>query len=611
MERIQANAKTVRELLSNKKYSIEYYQREYNWGQKQIKELIEDLTSAFLEDFEPEHEREAIADYGNYFLGSIIISSKGGINFIIDGQQRLTSLTLLLIYLRNFLKDNDYISYINDMICSTKFGKKSFNIDVDDRTACMEALYNGETFDVTNQSESVKNIMARYNEIGEYFPEELDQKAIPYFTDWLVEKVFMVEIAALSDEDAYKIFETMNDRGLSLSPTEMLKGYLLANITDNQKRVKSNDLWRKRVLELKNNGEDISSDFFKAWIRSQYANSIRDRKKGAKPEDFDRIGTEFHRWIRDNSKQIGLESSKDFIQFIERDFEFYSRHYLRIIQASQQLIPRLEHVLYIAHRGFTLQYMALLAPLKPDDSEEIVNLKLRLVAMYIDILLTRRIWNFRSIGYSNMQYTMFNILKDIRFLEPKDLAKKLKDYLASEEKDFLANDHLYVHHQNRYYVKQMLARIVDYVEQQSGMPSRYMEYITSEGKARYEIEHIWSDHPEDHTDEFPHSSDFYEYRNRIGGLLLLPKIFNASYGDLPYSEKLCYYNNSQNLLARSLHPQCYERNPGFIEFIRKSGLPFKPHKEFKKADLDERQVLLRMIAERIWDPELLIREVNK
>jgi len=231
------------------------------------------------------------------------------------------------------------------MICSVRFAKKSFNIDVDDRTACMEALYNDETFDTNNQPESVQNIMARYGDIQEYFPEELDEKAIPYFTDWLIENVYMVEITALSDDDAYTIFETMNDRGLSLSPTEMLKGYLLANITDNQKRINSNNLWKKRLLELKNNGEDISPDFFKAWVRSQYANSIRDRKKGAVPEDFDRIGTEFHRWIRDNDKQIGLNSSGDFIQFIEGNFQFYSRHYLHLVQASQELVPGLEHML--------------------------------------------------------------------------------------------------------------------------------------------------------------------------------------------------------------------------------------------------------------------------
>ena len=51
----------------------------------------------------------------------------------------------------------------------------------------------------------------------------------------------------------------------------------------------------------------IEADCFKTWLRSQYATKIRERKKGAKPEDFDRIGTEFHRWLRDASEDIGLD----------------------------------------------------------------------------------------------------------------------------------------------------------------------------------------------------------------------------------------------------------------------------------------------------------------
>src|SRR5271156_2518186 len=82
----------------------------------------------------------------------------------------------------------------------------------------------------------------------------------------------------------------------------------------------------------------------------------------------------------------------------------------------------------------------------------------------------------------------------------------------------------------------------------------------------------------------PHAQ---EYRNRIGGLLLLPKSFNASYGDLPYAKKREHYVG-QNLLARSLHERAYDHNPGFVRFIAESELPFHAHPVFRKADLDER-----------------------
>jgi hypothetical protein len=604
MREILGKAKTVRELLKGVKYSIDYYQREYKWHEKQIRELVVDLSDKFLEEYLPTHPRIKVTDYPHYFLGSIIISKKEGAGYIVDGQQRLTSLTLLLILLRNLQKSDAKQVNIDELIFSERFGQKSFNLHVDERTPAMEALYDGEPFDLTDRPESVQNLVCRYRDLETCFPEELREEALPYFIDWLLENVHLVEITAYSDDDAYTIFETMNDRGLSLSPTDMLKGYLLANIAE-EKRVAANARWRERIRDLNDAGKEVEPDCFKAWLRSQYATKIRERKKGAKPEDFDRIGTEFHRWLRDAAPAIGLKQNEDFFGFINRDFDFYSRQYLRLMEASQKPVSGLEHVLYNAQQGFTLQNMLLLAPLRPDDAEAVVNRKLELVARYLDILLTWRLWNFRTIAYSTMQYAMFVVMRDIRGLAPDALAKKLHDFLKKEDETFASNERLRVHQQNRYSLHRILARLTDFVETQSGLPSRYLDYVT-EGKSRFEVEHIWADHPERHTDEFGHAADFTEHRNRIGGLLLLPKSFNASYGDLTYDAKLPHYN-TQNLLARSLHPQCYDHNPGFLQFKDRTGLPFMALAQFKKADVEARSELYRQIAERIWCPEDLLK----
>lgn len=72
------------------------------WQRKHIEELIDDLTSEFLEYYHPGDSRLAVADYGAYFMGSIVLAGRE--NAIIDGQQRFSSLTLLLMYLNNRLK---------------------------------------------------------------------------------------------------------------------------------------------------------------------------------------------------------------------------------------------------------------------------------------------------------------------------------------------------------------------------------------------------------------------------------------------------------------------------------------------------------------------------
>ncbi len=603
---IDGKGRTIRELLSGRKYSIDYYQREYKWQQKQVTELIDDLAAKFLESHEEGNERRAVADYGHYFLGSIIVSDKDGQKFVIDGQQRLTTLTLLLIFLQHQITDREQKGQIADLIFSQKYGTRSFNLDIPERTACMNDLYTeGKSSDV-GASESVSNITARYAELQEQFPEELSGPALPYFVDWLIENVHIIEITAYSDGEAYTIFETMNDRGLSLTPADMLKGYLLANITDADSRTLASRTWKEQVQALAEIGKDEDADGIKSWLRSQYAQSIRERKRAAEPQDFDLIGTEFHRWVRDHEERLGLSASDEFARFIERDFDFFGHWYERLRRAGETLTPGLECVHFNAQHNFTLQYPVLLAPIKPDDDEATALRKLRVVAAWLDILIHRRIWNWRAMDYSTMQYAMFLAMRDIRGKSAPELATLLRARLDAESETFSGNDCFRLHGINGRQIHRLLARMTDFVETRSGMASRYAEYA-QRGRKGYEIEHIWADHPERHSDEFANASEFAEYRNRIGGLLLLPKSFNASFGDLPYAEKRHHYLG-QNLLARSLNEKAYDHNPGFRRFIAESGLPFVAHARFKKADLEARQDLYRRLAERIWSPERLAEE---
>jgi hypothetical protein len=606
---IDGKGKTVRELLAGRKYSIDYYQREYKWQTKQVAELIDDLSAKFLESYEPGHERSAVAEYGHYFLGSIIVSDKDGQKFIIDGQQRLTTLTLLLIYLQHQLQDAEQRGQLAELIFSQKFGKRSFNLDIPERMDCMDALYSGKDFVTYDPPESIANILGRYSDIDESFPEELRDLALPYFVDWLIESVHLVEITAYSDGDAYTIFETMNDRGLSLTPADMLKGYLLASITDADDRVHAGRVWKERISALMDLGKDEDADGIKSWLRSQYAETIRERKRGAAPEDFDLIGTEFHRWVRDHEDRLGLEKSSDFVRFIDRDFAFYGHWYERLRKAADTFTPGLECVYFNAEHNFTLQYPVLLSPLQVQDSEATILRKVRVAAAFLDILIHRRIWNWHAIDYSTMQYAMFIIMRDIRGKSTEELASHLRQRLDADSETFLTNPSFRLHGMNGRQIHRLLARMTDFIETGSGMPSHYVEYAKRGGKDGQEIEHIWADHAERHEDEFPHPSEFAEYRNRIGDLLLLPKSFNASYGDLPYEEKLVKYD-SQNLLARSLHGNAYDHNPGFLRFIERSGLPFRSHSEFRKSDLDARQELCVQLAEHIWNPDRLEQEAT-
>ncbi len=153
-----------------------------------VKKIIDGqqrLTSLTLLIYDPDdHDTpEEVMNYGFYYMGCIICTG-GSVKKIIDGQQRLTSLTLLIIYLNNLqketVKDEDLLVPLDDMIYSKAFSKKSFNIDVADRGTCMQALLQkDETYVPVN--ESSQNMLDRYQDIEDIFPDELKGEALPYF----------------------------------------------------------------------------------------------------------------------------------------------------------------------------------------------------------------------------------------------------------------------------------------------------------------------------------------------------------------------------------------------------------------------------------------------
>lgn len=617
MSEVKADAVNISKLLKGKKYLIEDYQREYRWEEKHITDLIEDLTEKFLNSNGKDH----------YFLGSIIISNRDGKNFIIDGQQRLTSLTLLLIYIYRTLKDQKAPKEeLRELIYSEEEG---FNISVARRRECMRALLRHGKLSEKQSDESIKNIVERYENIDDNFPGHLagepntpsdELELLPDFADWLITEVYLVQITADSDADAYAVFETLNARGLSLTPTEMLKGYLLTKgPKDKEIRSDLNEKWKELINKLQSIGKGEDADAIKAWLRSQHAQDTRERKPGADPLDFERIGTEFHRWVSDKAEELQLIEEADFGDFISRDFSFYGERYKFIRDAAKDFNfakeNKVEAIHYNAHNNFTLQRTVLLAPLKKEDAKDEILCKLRIVSSFLDTLIARRIWNYKSTAYSTMQYTMFSLIKEIRGESIDGLIDILTQYLGEMKETFDNQETFGLHSRNTPRVRYLLARMTDYVETQSDGESRFPAYISPQV---HEVEHIWADQYEEHghheNDEFENKHEFRAYRNRIGGLVLLSRSKNRRYGTLPYAKKRKYYGEGgENLLVRSLHEGAYQRDPfkDFNdEFERNSGLKFQHHDDFTKDALNARQKLYRELCKQIWDPKKL-RELGE
>lgn len=604
MKKIDGSPKSLKQLLQNTKYSIHYYQREYMWQRKHIEELIDDLTSEFLDNYKPGDARPAVADYGAYFMGSIVLAGRE--NAIIDGQQRFSSLTLLLMYLNNRLKkiDQDY-DMIKTMIFSESYGTKSFNINVEDRQECMEAIFNEKEFDITNCGESVRNLYGRYLDIVDIFPSDITDDMLLHFCDWVAEKVFFIEIVATTEQDAHKVFVTMNDRGLSLTSTEMLKGYVLSEIRSDTVREKMNNLWKDKVLTLKKDDDKGDETFIKAWLRAHYAETIRDTKAGAVNKDFDIIGGSFHKWVRDERAKLSLETTDDFELFI-RKFAKFAEVYQIIKNAETTFAEETKYVYYNAQVNFTLQPQLLLSPICYEDSRPVIIEKLNLTARFIDVLITSRVTNYRSVDYSTIKNYVFNLTKEIRMCNINTLKMKLKiQYDALSFDPYIALSDFGLNSFTKKYIKNILARVTSFIEENTGVASNYCNYMDIRTRNPFEIEHIISDHYEWYTDEYADQEDFKRWRNSVGALLLLHKSINASLNDSKYSYKLSKYcSNEGNIYTESLGLLAYQNNPKFKKFIIEHSLNFKAYNQFGKSEITERIILLAQLVELIWNGEM-------
>lgn len=601
--KIEAKDYSISDVLSNKKYTIDYFQREYKWEQFHIEQLIADLETSFFLNYDISHERQEVSNYNSYYLGPIVLSNKEGKRSIIDGQQRLTSLTIFLIFLNNLQKDLPKKTNLDALIYSETYGEKSFNLDVPERKHCLDALYlNGEYVVRDSDDETVQNITERYDNIVELFPDELKGHALPFFIDWLIQNVVLVVITAYSDDNAYTIFETMNDRGLNLTPTEMLKGYLLSKTRTQIQRDKINTIWKEEIKRLHELWDESDLSFFQAWLRAKYAVSIRPGKVGAANEDFEKIGTRFHTWVKDNNEKIGIHTPNDFYEFVNSSMVFYSKLFVKIYEARWSFTKDLEHLYYSQHWGFanSLADPLLLASIAETDNEEVINQKLNLVARYIETFSVYRAANYRNFSQSSIRYTMYNLVLELRNKSVVEVGKILAKKLVDIDENLRGLSALAMHGQNKQFIKFLLSRITAHIEQQSGKSTTFSTYFNNSNGRPFEIEHIWADKMHYHSDEFKQINEFNDFRNKLGDLILLPRGTNQSFGAMKYEKKLPHYIK-ENLLAQSLHVECYDRNPNFLNYIKSSKLSFKDHPEYKINDVNDRQELYKEICDEIYD----------
>ncbi len=381
-----------------------------------------------------------------------------------------------------------------------------------------------------------------------------------------------------------------------------------------------NKTWKLTVAELRKLDDHAPAGAIKCWLRSQYME--RSGATEAGESDRDRIDSEFHHWVRGNRNRLGLAGASDVRRFIERDFTFYARWYKEIRTASESWTPGLESVFRNERSALRDRDDLYLAPLAPDEDRKTSLRKVRTVAAFIEFLVARRVWHGWNHNYPTMYGRIERLIEDVRRRASAAMVDCFEPFQGLGW-DFVCGtppadgkcfdfDKYWPYagaaSGKRRGAHRFLARLTEYIEVESGLPSRFREYVRT-GSDGYDVEHLWAQNQwRQYRKDIPQRKDFDWYRDNIAGLVLLPHVVNVRLGDKAYVKKREAYGKHshldpqrrpENLLARSLAIEPAEE-PGFHRFVRRSGLPFRPHAEFRPADLQARGKLYGQLAKRIW-----------
>jgi uncharacterized protein with ParB-like and HNH nuclease domain len=601
-------------------YSLPYFQREYKWETRHFSELINDVQGAFVLAFDPTHQRTQVASYPPYFLGSIITSVETeGKKPLIDGQQRLTSIFLLLAFLERFRRDNSISAALDlsTLLGSVSFGAMDYSIQFSkSRKEIFDAYLNKDTtFDEASEAaEDVKNLDDGDQRVLEALRNTeslLDisvKNNIAYFIDYVVERILLIDISVASESEAHRVFVTMNDRGLRLGPIDLLKGQILSRIPNPADSEACHISWVGSINHLRELGAEEDSLFFRTLFRAKWADSIRGKTKGDLPGDFDIIGDAYHRWFEDNVGKLGIVNGDDYKRFAKNDITKYVEIYSFIKNAEAAPLLGFESIYYNAVRKFSFQSMILIAATSVEDLTEEWQAKIVLVSKLLDILLTSRTIDRKQNNYENLRDLSFALTKAVR----DKTRAQLEAYVRAEWPKYsiqLTNlPRLAYGIDDKSDILFFLARFATYLEDAMALKTS-TGFVTFWKRDRgqyktFDIEHLFKEGFDPIALPAAHGfSDDKEYkilRNVLGSLILLPRSRNRSLQDKPYRDKLHAYTN-ENVLAQTLTPGFYGNNPDVARFLAANpAIILSAINDFSKDDISKRADLYVEIGKKIW-----------
>lgn len=612
---VQPDKQNVDQVFGSTVYYIDFYQRQYKWEKDPVVRLLDDVFYKFNEEDERHSNIQLPTDqliekYSWYYLNTYVTNkdNETGRLYVVDGQQRLTTLTLILIRLRHIAKeyDSDLFEWISQKICGIKGYKRTFWMNHENHLETIRALYDGAEEIPDGPGITGKNMKSNYEIISKRLQRKLlNRERFERFVFFFLLRLVIIQLN-VEQTDVPMVFEVINDRGVRLKPYEILKGKLLGQIDkESLNDLNLNGLWDEKVNAINAYSTDYTDEvdnFFIAFLRSKFSDTVSDSRK------FDRG---YHRSIFSNTT-LALDHNPAGVKyFLLNDFKYYTDLYLKLLKLSRNETPEYRHIYYNWLTNRDSQFRLILAACQPNDPAE--NEKVQAVSFEVDRMVTllqlQRCYSggsrFNELSYIIGEKIRNQGVERIREVFNTVLVEELKDKLSVPE---ISEPFSYSYFKDtgidldKRFKRYLFARVEQFIADNTAMNMRHNVYnlVVNTGQVNgFHIEHIIADNDENHHLFNDDPEYFNSQRNRLGGLLLLKGKDNESSNNETYDKKLESYANTL-YWNESLRADSYKSKLDFHKMINKFQLKFRPMEQFGPDELEERHRLLFNIVKIIW-----------
>ena len=613
---IQPDKQNLDRVFSNTIYYIDFYQRDYKWTEEPVKRLLDDVFYQFEEAY-AKHQAldpnlETInAKYPWYYLNTYVTNTVQGRVFVVDGQQRLTTLTLCLIalYLLSKQHQSKTEKWLENKVAGYAGMEYQFWMHHARHLGVLKSLMAGveaDEVDVQSGATAVnmaKNFKTIYLEFGKRLKSA---HKFETFVFYFLQRLVLINLS-VETQHVPMVFEVINDRGVRLQPYEILKGKLLGQIDKLELDTGNfNELWEDRVGTINLHRENEIDSFFRYWLKAKFADT---RKTGQ------RFDGDYHREMfkAEMNDRLKLDHCPSEVKaFLKGAFSYYTDLYARMLAAASAESTDCPAVFFNSLNELDSQYMLILSACKVNDPEE--TAKVKLVSEQIDRLFTL----LRLQGaYDSNEFAarLFEISADIREkplaemrgLFDKHLLAELAERRNTEVNQAFAYalfKPMTIDRLTPRFTRYFFARIEQLLATGMNLQMKHslVELVSSRGaKTGFHIEHILSRN-EESLSAFAGDEDRFESeRNRLGGVLLLKGKDNISSSNELFAQKLQSYANSL-YWNETLRADAYKSKLDFKAFVEANHLGFKPYQSFGPDQLEERHRLLFDLAKLVWEP---------